>query len=187
MKFPEIPTDNLYKFMALSGITIILASLLPCYLSYQIQIEAIRLSGKLEELKAVSDYSELRHKTLAATIDGLLKVRARAEELKEQQNTEKILEELHAKQAENTEMLWKSTLAAIQHKAQWKELLYLKRWYNLTRIISALAFVCGLILTIRGFQLWKEKLQIPQDLIIKQKAEEATKTPRMAKDTKGEI
>ncbi len=187
MKFPEIPTDNLYKFMALSGIAVIFASFLPFYLFYNLNIKAIRLSGKLEELKAVRDYSELRHKTLAATIDGLLKVRARAEELKEQQNTEKILEELHAKQAENTEMLWKSALAAIQHNAQWKELVYLKRCYKAALLIGMSALGFGIILTIRGFQFWKEKLQIPQDLIIKQKAEEATKTPRMAKDTKGEI
>ncbi|MCK4252391.1 hypothetical protein KAX97_13160 [candidate division WOR-3 bacterium] len=68
MRFPQIPTDNLYKFMALSGITIIIVSLLPFYHGHRIRVEAIRLSGETEKLDAqsnwlTSDIKELKEET----------------------------------------------------------------------------------------------------------------------------
>ncbi len=195
MKLPEIPTDNLYKFMALSGIAVIFASFLPFYLFYNLNIKAIRLSGKLEELKLVSKLSEMKYERLSERSYELLKVldellKVQAEEPEEQQKIKKTFEELEKLQiqrAEKIKMAEKDALDSIQHLAQWKELVYLKRCYRAALLIGMFALGFGIILTIRGFQFWKEKLQIPQDLIIKQKAEEATKTPRMAKDTKGEI
>ena len=43
MKLPEIPTDNLYKFMAIGGLAMIVISLVPFFRMYEIGVEGIRL------------------------------------------------------------------------------------------------------------------------------------------------
>jgi len=48
-EMPDIPTDNLYKFMALFGLVLIVVSFVPKYYWYQFSIEKIRFSGDLEK------------------------------------------------------------------------------------------------------------------------------------------
>jgi len=50
MRFPEIPTDNLYKFMALSGVAILVFSLIPFYHAYRLKLESLRLRGDVRIL-----------------------------------------------------------------------------------------------------------------------------------------
>jgi hypothetical protein len=50
MRFPEIPTDNLYKFMALSGVAILVLSLTPFYHAHRLYLESLRLSGDIRIL-----------------------------------------------------------------------------------------------------------------------------------------
>ncbi len=48
MEFPEIPTDNLYKFMALSGVVILVLSLIPFYHAHRLYLDALHLSGDIK-------------------------------------------------------------------------------------------------------------------------------------------
>lgn len=50
MRSPEIPTDNLYKFMALSGVAILVFSLIPFYHAQRLHLDALRLSGDIRIL-----------------------------------------------------------------------------------------------------------------------------------------
>jgi len=46
MKFFEIPTDNLYKFMATTGILLLIISYLPIYLAWEAGGNLARMKGK---------------------------------------------------------------------------------------------------------------------------------------------
>lgn len=59
-ELPEIPTDNLYKFMAISGLVLIVASLIPSYLWYKFSIEEIRLSREREKFKIAARESMVK-------------------------------------------------------------------------------------------------------------------------------
>ena len=51
MEIPKLPTDNLYKFMALSGLVILILSAIPYYRKYEFDIELIRLEAEAENLR----------------------------------------------------------------------------------------------------------------------------------------
>jgi hypothetical protein len=59
MSWPEIPTDNLYKFMAISGIVIIVCAQIPSYHAINLNVESIRLSGEQQVLTAEQDATDL--------------------------------------------------------------------------------------------------------------------------------
>ena len=50
-EIPEIPTDNLYKFMAIFGLVLIIASFIPSYFWYKWSIDEIRLNREAEKFK----------------------------------------------------------------------------------------------------------------------------------------
>lgn len=53
---PDIPTDNLYKFIAISGITLIALSFLPFYYGWNLDIEVTRLEGEVQILNKQKDW-----------------------------------------------------------------------------------------------------------------------------------
>ncbi len=140
MKFPELPTDNLYKFMALFGITLLISSYFPLFQTYKLMVDSARLGGEIaileKEIESVtssinnwtkekgSEYIEIQHKGLVSLV------------------------ELSNKKLELT------TIECIRYTYQ--------SAFFFSSISSA-------FLIAFGFKLWYKKLQKPRDIILEEK------------------
>lgn len=191
MKFPEIPTDNLYKFMAISGIALIISSYLPVYLASKNVGILARIKGEIELNNqehdwVLMDVEILEHQmdTLMTQVVELTGISASeitttlnagyslAEIGKDKNiNLEKYQiqwEELEAKLQEQRKLQREKTIELIQINTNLKVhnryLEMLCWWKKLTLI----AFSAGCFLSGLGFTCWYIKLQVPQDLMIKQ-------------------
>lgn len=192
MKFPEIPTDNLYKFMAISGIVLLIASYLPYYHAYKMQVDLISLIGEheimgLEEKWASEQLDVLKHKadTLASQMSALMgmpaseiiKALSDGRSLSEVSKNKHIdlekyqmkWEELDTKVLDLTKLMKEQLIKETKigtNIAVYKCHRKMITWGKRLTLISA--FVGG-FLAMFGFGRWYTKLQVLQDLIIKQK------------------
>lgn len=196
MKLPEIPTDNLYKFMAITGILLLIAPYLPIYLGWKAGAELARIKGESKIVNIEHDWMLKEVEILNHQIDTLI---AQVVELTGISTSEIIMalnagrslsdigkvkrtnlekhqvkwEELEAKFREQLKLQREQIIKLTQlntnlevHNNHLKMLLWGKR----LAMISASA---GGFLTVFGFGCWYIKLQAPQDLIIKQKIKDA--------------
>jgi hypothetical protein len=137
MKFPEIPTDNLYKFMAISGIILFIAAFLPVVHSFKLKVESIRLNGEIETLQKEIEWA-------SSCIN----------------NSKK------KKQSEDIEMQRKQVISQIQLNTKIQEHERLVRMQKAEIKFSWFALGLGSFLIVYGFKLWHEKLQKPRDIIL---------------------
>jgi len=191
MKFPEIPTDNLYKFMAISGITIVIISLLPFYHVHVATIDTIRLGGEIQKLDEqaiwiTEDVEKLKEETdkLKKEVDKKLGhisfkeieevVRAQkpdSEMTKEQvEKVEDELNKIELKASEITNAIRKHKTLSIELKMKLNEQTYLNRVMRIESILFLIGALVGFLLSLTGFMLWYRKVQILQDRIIQKKA-----------------
>lgn len=206
MELPSLPTDNLYKFIALSGIALVIVSILPFFHRYKLQVEIIRLEGNIDVLErqvewTEADVNELKKesatlkKETATLLDKTYKFKDRVDKLKETHASDKdsvvntgetssgidkelltetkdIIKkrlEIEERLFEIVEIHRKHKIKAANIKAKDKEHTYLKRMIYMESYVGCAGLVSGLFLAIIGFTLWYKRLQVPQDLIIKQK------------------
>jgi len=150
MKAFEIPTDNLYKFIAISGILIILACLIfPGRYAFELMLEAEVIHGQIQ-------LAEQNLKVIETELDSP-HIPMDAEDLKK-------IENLRALRKESID---KSFQLDIDNELLKKKLKYLN-WV----LFLAIPFCFfGLFLACKGFYLWKTKLQKYQDMIVKNEAE----------------
>ncbi|SHO46819.1 hypothetical protein SAMN02745220_01651 [Desulfopila aestuarii DSM 18488] len=148
-----IPTDNLYKFIAISGLIILLLSIvLPLYWSNDLQSKAIELGTEIAVLQMKND---------------LLgeDVRKVEKQLSTTENSNGVIgketKQLHEKSKNDLRSIQFSTIE-IKGKINLQE-YYLKMLKKIS-IYAFLGIVIGLILSIYGFKFWYIKLQQPLDL-----------------------
>ena len=183
MKFPEIPTDNLYKFMALSGIVILIASFIPFSYAHKLKVKTIHLNGEIEILRQQREWLNKDMDDLEAANKRLSKrydkydehaVRKDASEhvseltkikTKLDKRSKEILKEL----SEVRDLNRQKFVSEAQQRAKYKELKYLLIIMRMGLSLSVLGFVGGGFLAYKGFSLWYNRLQIPLDRIIKNK------------------
>lgn len=194
MKLFEIPTDNLYKFMALSGIMMLIVSLIPFYHSYELKLEAIRLNGEIKTLNVQINYlsedlSELNKEVSAlyketdsikrqlgaldaneaVGIKQALSDDEKVEIIKRSEEITKKATEQKSKLLQYQEINRKQELTSIKHdnEIQKQKFLLFVIWNEL--IIGTLGLLFGIILSYKGFLLWYKKLQVPLDKIVQRK------------------
>lgn len=178
MKFPEIPTDNLYKFIALSGLTLVILSFLPNFHAYNHKVSLIRLDGEVKTLKkevewVSSDLKKLDNEIesaemkIARPLSDILKGKA----IEFEKHREE-LDELRAKRSRHVEMLRKQIIKAIQISTKQQEQVYLGKRILIEIVIAGCTGILGVLLAVNGFVFWYKKLQLPQDIIISKKAKE---------------
>ncbi len=193
MKYPELPTDSLYKFMALSGIAILLISLVPFYHAHKLHLEVICLGGDIKTLNTQTEWlsndleqlkdeisilkkqtDELNEVTTSEITTALSTKRllsdVRAEKDKEAEKIEKKLDKLVNKRLQFEEIGRKQKLTSIQIRAKNEEHKYLVRIIGVELLTGALGLICGIFLAIKGFKLWYRKVQVHEDAIIERKA-----------------
>jgi hypothetical protein len=140
------PTDNLYKFIALSGLLLALGA--PVYwTAYQITLderEESYIHAHLDALGAhVEPYDPMGalNGTLVPTPTPSLDVKAQAE----------------VKQRE----LYRASVGLGRYA----------RFRVAVNIIAAIAWIVGVLLTLSGFRLWYRRVQVPQDQLLAKQLE----------------
>ncbi len=193
MKFPEIPTDNLYKFMATSGIVIIITSFVPLFYQHKLRMQYIQFSGEIVKLAYENEsLIEDAEKYANVKLDGL---RKRAVKLSEDfqsrikkswfniisrkdfntfkdglENLQVELLEAAKETEEITNERERINELIIQLGIKKAELSYLSGIINTGLDLFRFGVISGIVLTFLGFLLWYQKLQFPLDKIIKNKS-----------------
>ena len=198
MKLPEIPTDNLYKFMALSGLTLVILSFLPNFHAYNLKVSLIRLDGEVKTLTEEVEWVSSNLKKLDNEIESMkvriakltgisvseitlaLSTRLPLSDIRKEKEIElekhsKELDELRAKRSRYVEMFRKQAIKTIQISTKQQEYVYLGKMIMREVVIAGCAGIFGVLLAVNGFVFWYKKLQLPQDIIIGKKAEDKQK------------
>jgi hypothetical protein len=156
MDISKLPTDNLYKFLAIFGLIIFLASFYPY----------IVLSELETSIGEVKDDSEIVYKKFSSHKDWIDKLSQLADSTKDKKLIEKIFD-ISLEEKEKIDFYYNEGLVVD------KELNIIK---NKLEQATYLFYVClgtqaiGFMLMYFGFKFWYQRLQKYQDMIIKREA-----------------
>ncbi|MBU6405419.1 MAG: hypothetical protein KGL63_03055 [Betaproteobacteria bacterium] len=150
MNIPAVPTDSLYKFMALSGVLLVIVGVFyPAYLLQQLQPRVIDAQTTVAILKLQSD--QLKFDV------GLLKA-----------SKSPTLEQLAKIEKQNTEMRVKLARAEGEDAKVAFFSSQVKIIINLEYVVS----MFGLFLALSGFSLWYNRVQKPADRLAERRVKE---------------
>jgi hypothetical protein len=159
MNLPNLPTDNLYKFIALAGLTIIFFSMvLPIIALHNLKLELLKTNGELSVLQAefefLRDDMEVAKRnpspeTAPRLGDKMKELRIRTLQLKSKDEAERFLH--------RQTIIWQS--------------------------VATIGISIGSLMLILGFKFWYQRVQKYQDLILKKEAGELSEGERLKTDT----
>jgi len=188
MEFPQIPTDNLYKFMALSGLALFIAFILiPGQKILDLERQTAQLSGEYEILQIElsereDEFSLVREKIVA--LKDKIKMVPENSHLKKSESSE-FLSELHA--VENAhqsahEKLVQTNIFRAKTKAKNKEMKVVADSIRVTNRALAFGALLGIFLMTFGFRLWHQRVQLLQDRLLKLQVETGAPNPPLNSD-----
>ncbi len=155
MKLPELPTDNLYKFVALAGITLVLAAMLPFYYAHLQSMEAIKARGEFDGIERRL---------------GVLRRQILAWGEREQETTQNArgdgVQDVDSEQARLLEDNAELMREVIELDTRARLNRYLSRVRLCGIAAGFLLLLVGGAMAWRGFYLWYERLQRPLDEIL---------------------
>lgn len=179
MNIPNLPTDNLYKFVALAGtIIVIVCFYLPFKLTSDISYEIINLEEQREILEEKLRYLVNSSEELQESVSDL---EADVEHM-DSNDTESV-QEYNSKLLEM--MTEQKKIISVTQKIKIERI---KLSFNTKRIerrsfesIVTSAFfiffeIIGFVMAIYGFKFWYKYVQRYQDLYLKNQANEINKT-----------
>jgi exopolysaccharide biosynthesis protein len=148
MNIPNLPTDNLYKFMALSGLFILILSVVyPLYRENELTQRLLALEGEIEVLNVdIIFQTELAKNTKRHSFS---------------LSDPDIPQILRFKEA------------SVKIETQRKQLLFLSSEIEKYKRFRWIGVFCGMALILSGFMLWYYRVQRFQDILLYR---EATKT-----------
>jgi hypothetical protein len=151
MNLPEyIPTDNLYKFIAIFGLIIfVLAIIYPRKALNELYLQGLEIHGQIKIIELQKDSIEKKIESLTLLDKRMFE--EREECLKDSFNLQLKTQELDNLNERNCYLVK-------EHKS------YLK--------YSCAGIIIGIIMIFLGFTLWYFRLQVYQDKIIKKEASE---------------
>lgn len=183
MSLLSLPTDNLYKFMALAGIIVFIISLMPFNKYYESRLEKIQLAGEIKTVRAEIDNYErklnniLEVSKLAQTdIENLERQRKEIKHMDKRTFSKHLLFEeemnkfsdnlfeLTIKEYDNSLII--ETKVIELHTRENRQ-RYIDKTIKTLFVLSILGFIIGVLLTIIGFILWYKKCQIYLDRSVK--------------------
>jgi hypothetical protein len=188
MEFPQIPTDSLYKFMALSGLAIILAFILfPGQKLLEIEMQSIGIQGEYKisclefdestkELKVVSDRQEkilAEYNRIIAEHDLSNATVKRVNDLKEKVD-------IDSKRAH--EKLTQKQIAQLKTDTKLAELHANGAFFRTTLNILTIGTTIGIFMAIFGFYFWYTKIQALQDKLLAMQLETSAPNPPLNSD-----
>lgn len=192
MDFLKPPTDSLYKFVALSGLILILVSITwPPWLLNKLMLSQYEVEKDQKVLEA-----EINQTGLETLQFGLAEelfnvdtkeLKVKTEELQQQSSSSK--KQALNKEIEGLKAHWQERYKELEKRGQDQgralaanqkmilEMNYKLKVFNwYTRAIRAvyvmavLTFLIGLVMSVWGFRLWYLRLQIYQDALVKRQA-----------------
>ncbi|MEM5557983.1 hypothetical protein AAHK07_05610 [Aliarcobacter cryaerophilus] len=163
MQLPTIPTDNLYKFMSISGLIVMLFFFLTLiYSIYQFEINIMEEKKNINIVKAkVQVVGKIKdnYRSYVSILEELLK---------EKEITKKEFYEIKYKElSKYTDYVNNVLLDISIGEGNIEKLSNILTSIWIIGIISFIGFLMGFLLAKKGFKLWHEKLQVYQDRNIK--------------------
>lgn len=166
MNIPSVPTDNLYKFLAIFGLIIFLASI---YLNGMIEEKTHQTASQVEFLENKNRFDSLNVAYEKAKLDQLMK----KHKIEHEENPhtaideDKMILEIDKYQIEQNKYS-DSTLELLKKE---KELVFYARRQFVYFIYYVILGFCGILCMIIGFRLWYIKHQVYIDAERKWKGE----------------
>lgn len=163
MQLPTIPTDNLYKFMSISGILVMLFFFsISIYSVYKIQDQIKEENKSMSILEAKTKILERLRDNHKAYLDELLKL------TEEKEITKKEFYELQKQEILRfNEYLNTIEIDLAISVSNIKDLNISIFFVWIILLVSIILSFRGFYLARKGFKLWYEKLQVHQDRQIK--------------------
>jgi len=194
------PTDNLYKFIALTGLLVLIISLvLPAYALVTLEMKRLEVvkelnltSAALDEAKTLADETEAATREADAAnaqIDGALarykampkskhpsrqEITERLRRLDEIEAATKDLREASQKLQSKTDEIGKKTAEAhnrsINTDYHNEVLETINVGFFFSKILLIIGLLSGIVVALFGFVLWYRKVQIFEDQVLKKAA-----------------
>ena len=188
MEFPQIPTDNLYKFMALSGLALIIAFILvpgqklldlekqTAQLSGEYEILEIELKERDDEFSSVHEKIEaIERKIKAVPKNSILKESERSEFIADKQTLEDAYQNAHQR-------LVQTKILRAKTSAKLNELKVTSSSIKATNRVLAVGAFVGIFLMTYGFRLWHQRVQLLQDQLLKMQVGAGAPNPALNSD-----
>ena len=188
MEFPQIPTDSLYKFMALSGLAIVVTFIVfPGQKLLEIEKQSVQIQGEYkisclefdertkESQKIISD-----QKKLLAEYDRIFDSHDLSAATKKRVDT--VGEKLNNEADRVHEKLVQTEILKIKTDSKLNELKANGVYFRNTLRILAIGSVLGGVMTIFGFILWYTKIQVLQDRLLAMQVEASAPNPPLNSD-----
>lgn len=157
MQIPTLPTDNLYKFIALSGLLIVLVSFfIPICIMHQVNMQRFDIEADVNV--AIEESRRLENKT------NLLR-----QSMKDKSITK---EEARLKNDEFDKISEKNTMNGIRLKSQLNKLKFTIEEIKDLKWLVLIGCGLGVVIAWAGFLLWYKRLQKYQDIIIRNEVAE---------------
>jgi hypothetical protein len=163
------PTDNLYKFIAISGLMLIVFSFVPNYISFKFTEQQIGYIGN--QYKFIVESDQLI-KDINKQVENQKQLIRDLEELPKKtngENNEKLLQ-VKKNLEEEAKKLGEKQIAMNLKEAELKTAGEYITFYDLTitRLVSlsVIIFLVGVFFVVVGFYFWYQKMQKPNDLIL---------------------
>lgn len=150
MKIPEVPTDNLYKFLAITGLILFITS--TGYVIYS----KVNVGRQLIDIESQRQRLIIDNTTIAKELTWLFKDKMDIKEYR-------VYLSKHADLNNKNIEIWR--LDNIRTN--------IIEWHKYIELPLLLLVVVSIVIMAYGFEMWKKKLQIYQDEIIKNEAEKS--------------
>jgi hypothetical protein len=179
MNIPNLPTDNLYKFMAISGLFVFILSMFyPVYREIELKHRWIILSGEMRVLQLEYDNWEWLQKhadisILTPSDPNILKLPKNEKAVAQFKEFQKKLD-VH--KSELRELLqYRKALANLE--SQQKQLDTLESEIKMYKWFCWVGVICGIVLILLGFKLWYSRVQRFQDILLYREATKSDQEP----------
>jgi hypothetical protein len=164
MNLPTIPTDNFYKFMAISGVAIVIFSFaFPMTLIKDLRPKQIKIMTKQKVMKLELD-------ELLKEQDILSKDIAVAETNLENLTSENVVK-LRERQVDLHQNVINIKIKTINIEGQIDMIGALTEELHFAKILMICGVIIGLIFSFCGFVAWYFIVQIPSDLLLRRQVE----------------
>jgi len=179
MNLPSIPTDNLYKFLAITGLILCLVSIFyPTIEGDKIDREIIQLETNTNIYLRESEHLNREQDFFEEKLDDA-KLAAKSKTLSKQ-GRDSISREL----LEIDRKVLELRIKAAEQQGYAKQILRLNSRLRLMNKCANYGFNSGVVLMFLGFILWYLQVQRYQDLIMKNEAGIASPTRSLTSEQK---
>lgn len=160
-----LPTDSLYKFMALAGLIVLAISLvLPFYYQKRLRLQVIEARRDQEKLRARREFTRSLSpsagiKPTFAAFEEAAKRASPQEALDLLSDVLTYIEKVDGKVDEYGREVLERDLEAIENECNLKKVEFLTSQLNLLRRAQRIGITIGSIISLSGFTLWYFQVQ----------------------------